>query len=101
MNKTKNLTINDILHLANLSALKLNEEELNKFKDQLGQTLTYVDILNKIDLGKVKSTDHVNRNINIFRPDIVLPSLKQEEALKNAQNTYQGFFKVSAVMENK
>lgn len=49
------LTDDSILHLAQLAKLKLNKEEIKRYKKQLEETLDYVKNLNELDTKKIDS----------------------------------------------
>lgn len=101
MEDKNGLTIEEVEHISKLANLYLSDEEKEKFRRELSQTLKYVRELSEINTANVKPTFNVNKLENIYREDSILPSLSQEEALKNAKNTYNGFFKVKAVLEEK
>lgn len=89
----------DINHVAKLAKLSLKKEEKIKLEKQLNETLEYVNQLSEIDTKNVDPTSQVTGLENVTREDEVKPSLSQEEALKNAKSTHNGFFKVKAILE--
>lgn len=101
MKNKQKITAEEVKHIAKLSGLILSEAEVKKFQKQLTTTLSYIEILNIVSTDKIDPTDHVGKSINVFREDEVKPSLSQEEILSNAPETYQGFFKVKAILEEK
>ena len=92
------VTIKDVEHIAELARLKFNEKELNSFMHQLNEILSYVEKLNELDTENVEPLSHPVENTNVFRDDEVMPSVKREEALKNAPNKNESFFKVPKVI---
>lgn len=88
----------DISHVAKLANLPLTDEEKKKFEKQLEETITYVESLEKVDTKGVEPTSQVTGLENVIREDVVKPSLSQEEALKNAKQTHNGFFKVKGIL---
>ena len=97
MGKNKKLSEKEVKHIAKLANLPLTSEETVKFQNQLSETLDYVEILNSIETKGVKPTNQVTGLSNITRTDKTSPSLSQEETLKNAKVTYNGFIKVKAI----
>ena len=95
----KTLTASDIKRLAELAKLTLTPEETQQFQKQLTAILEFVEKLNEVDTKNVEPTSQVTGQTNVFRDDLVEPSLTQEEALSNAPRTYNGFFMVDAVLE--
>lgn len=88
----------DVEYIANLSRLKFNEEELENFTHQLNDILTYVEKLNELNTENVEPLSHPIENNNVFRNDELKPSIDREEALKNAPNKTDEFFKVPKVI---
>ncbi len=91
----------NVSHVAKLANLSLDKEEKNKFEKQLSETLDYVNQLKEIDTNNIESTSQVTGLENITREDKASSSLSQEEALSNAKNKHNGFFKVKVVFENE
>ncbi|HSX40435.1 MAG TPA: Asp-tRNA(Asn)/Glu-tRNA(Gln) amidotransferase subunit GatC [Candidatus Saccharimonadales bacterium] len=89
----------DVSHVAKLANLPLSKEEKDKFEKQLDETLEYVNQLEEIDTKNVEPTSQVTGLENVTREDIAAPSLPQEQALKNSKSTYNGFFKVKAILD--
>lgn len=96
-----------MLHLAKLSALKLNDSEIEKIKSKLGEILDYIENLNELDTDKVEPTNHVVDLKNVgFNDPTSLDELRgasarkftQEEALKNSKNKKGKFFTVKRIL---
>ncbi len=90
---------NQVEYVARLANLELSEEEKEMFTHQLDNILSYMDKLNQLDTEDIEPTSHVLPRKNIFREDNVKPSLPLEEALANAPDTKDGFFRVPRVIE--
>ncbi len=91
----------DISHVAKLANLPLSEEEKKKFDAQLEETIRYIESLSEVDTEGIEPTSQVTGLENVTREDIVKPSLSQEDALKNAKSTHNGFFKVKGILNNE
>ncbi len=92
------VTKKDVEYIADLARLKFNEDELEKFTGQLNEILSYVEKLNELDTSNVEPLSHPVEGSNVFREDIVKPSIDREEALKNAPDKNELFFKVPKVI---
>ncbi|MGA8264067.1 MAG: Asp-tRNA(Asn)/Glu-tRNA(Gln) amidotransferase subunit GatC [Ignavibacteriaceae bacterium] len=92
------VTRKDVEHIAELAKLKFKEEELEKFTDHLNEILAYVEKLNELDTANVEPLAHPVEGSNVFREDEVKPSLDREEALRNAPDRSELFFKVPKVI---
>ena len=90
----------DVEYVARLARLQLEEEEKERFTNQLGHILDYIEQLNELDTENVAPTSHVLALKNVWRKDEVKPSLPQEEALANAPQSSEEFFLVPKVIDN-
>lgn len=91
----------DIDYVAKLANLPLSNKEKVLFKKQLKDVLKYIAKLSEISTDKVEPIAHIVDLTNITRGDETSPSLSQENALKNAPKTYNGFFEVDAIFEEQ
>ncbi len=89
----------DVEHIAHLARLRLSGEEKAKFGAQLSSILTYVEKLNELDTSGVEPTSHVLAMGNVMREDIVTPSLPADEALLNAPDRADDFYRVPKIIE--
>jgi len=93
------ITKDEVKHIAMLSRLELDEKEIELYQDQLSRILEYVEKLNEIDTTSIEPTSHVIELSNVFREDVVKESLAREEALRNAPQATDKFFKVPKIIE--
>jgi aspartyl-tRNA(Asn)/glutamyl-tRNA(Gln) amidotransferase subunit C len=91
---------NVVLHVAQLARLEFKEEEIDKFTEQLGNILGYVEKLNELDTSRVEPTFHVLDLSTLLREDIVSPWLSPDEALENAPRREDDFFAVPKFIED-
>lgn len=97
--KIMKITRKDVENVALLSRLELGESDIVKFTGQLNAILDYVRLLDKVNTEGVQPTAHVLPLKNVMRADEVKPSLPREDALANAPEQEDGYFKVPKVME--
>lgn len=88
----------EVAHLARLARLALTEDELDGFAGQLDAILGYVSQIQSVDVTGVEPTDNPLKDVNVTRPDAVLPSLAQDEALAAAPNAAEGRFAVPRIL---
>ena len=93
------VTIKDVEHIATLAKLEVSNAEKEKFTHQMNQILEYVEQLNTLDTSNVEPLSQVIELKNVFRKDEVAPSTPTDEALKNAPERTDEFFKVPKVIE--
>ena len=87
------ITREDVEHISWLASIKISDEEKEKFVDQFNSILDYFHQLDEVDTEGIEPTYRVVDLANVFRDDVACKSLNQEEALKNAPKTENGYFK--------
>jgi len=93
------LTKQDVLHVATLARLNIDESLIETFADQLGNILEYVETLDRIDTKGVSPTFHAVDKSNAFRKDETVGHLARESAVANAPEEDDGYFIVPKVIE--
>lgn len=88
----------DVEHVARLARLRLTEEEVQTYTQQLGQILNYVHTLEAIDTDQVEPTAHALPLHNVFRDDEVKPSLNREIVLEGTPEREGAFFKTPKIL---
>ena len=81
-----------------LGRLVLSEAELDRMTHQLGDILSYMELLGEVDTEGVEPMAHAIEVANAFRPDAVQSSLEREQALANAPNRDAECYRVPAVL---
>jgi aspartyl-tRNA(Asn)/glutamyl-tRNA(Gln) amidotransferase subunit C len=92
------VTINDVKYIANLARLNFEEKELESFTSQFNEILSFFEKLNELDTENIEPLSHPIPNQNVFRDDKLKSYVSQEEALKNAPDRSDEFFKVPKVI---
>ena len=88
------ITRDEVLHVAKLARLELSEEEVERFGAQLSAILEAVGKVSELDLEDVEPTAHPLELVNVWAEDEPRPSLSAEDALANAPEREDGFFRV-------
>ncbi|MBI4035312.1 Asp-tRNA(Asn)/Glu-tRNA(Gln) amidotransferase subunit GatC [Candidatus Daviesbacteria bacterium] len=94
------LTKDQIKKVAKLANLPLNDEEEEKYSEQLSNILKYIEKLNQVDTTNVKPTFNVSGQSNVMAEDKPIASLSQQEALANAPKVKDNMFETKGVFEN-
>jgi aspartyl-tRNA(Asn)/glutamyl-tRNA(Gln) amidotransferase subunit C len=89
----------DVRYVAQLARLDLAEPEIEQFQNQLGQVLSHVEQLKKVDVSTVEPTAHARTVFNVFRADESREWFTPETALKNAPRAANDLFIVPKVIE--
>ncbi len=93
------LTREDILKLARLSRLKLNDAEVEEFTKEISAILGYVQMLDKVDTTGLKPTYQVTGLSNVSRVDELIDyGVSQEDLLKNLPARDGKYIKVKRML---
>jgi len=93
------LTREEVEHVALLGRLELDEQEIDRFTQQLNSVLEYFEQLREIDTQGVPPTSHVIPLTDVMRDDELAPSLPVEDILANAPSRIAETFRVPKVVE--
>ena len=93
------ITKEEIEHIAVLARLSLSEDEKDLFGIQLSSVLNYMKKLNELDTSNVEPTSHVLSLSNVMREDIPTASIPREDALMNAPDHTEKFYRVPRIIE--
>ncbi len=93
------ITKQDVEYVAGLAQLRLDEAAKERLVREMGDILAYMDQLNELDTSNVEPMMHAMEMTNVFRQDVVEPSLPREEALMNAPVHDGEYFIVPRILE--
>ena len=93
------LSIDEVAKVAILARLRLSPDELETFTGQLNSIVHFVEQLQALDTTNVEPLAHGVEVHNVFRDDVLGPSLPREKALSNAPKRNAESFLVPAVLE--
>ena len=93
------LSKDEVRHVAMLARIGLEPGEEEFYAEQLNGILGHIDRLQRLDTEDIPPTAQVVEIASRLRDDEPRPSLPQEEALANAPNKVDGFFRVPAIQE--
>jgi aspartyl-tRNA(Asn)/glutamyl-tRNA(Gln) amidotransferase subunit C len=91
----------EVAHLARLSRLAVTEQELDQFAGQLDVILQSVARVGEVAADDIPPTSHSVPLTNVYRDDVVTPSLTQEEALSGAPDSEEGRFRVPRILDEE
>ncbi len=96
-----NITEKEVRYIAELANLRLSDEEVDRYRGDLDEILTYVDKLKEIDTSEVEPMAQVlyaGSETSTLRDDVNRPSFDPEVALRSAPKSGAGQFKVPRVI---
>ena len=96
----KGLTTDEVLHIAELVNITLNDEEITRFKNQLAETVSYVNNLKELDTSNTEPTSHSTKSENVFFEDgsLNMRKLSSTSAVSQAKKSKNNLFVVERIM---
>ncbi len=93
------LTRSQVLHIARLARMGVEEAEIEKFQRQLSDILDHFARLSEVDTENVLPTAYAVPLENVTRDDEPRQSYDRDKVLANAPMAEDGYFRVRAVLE--
>jgi aspartyl-tRNA(Asn)/glutamyl-tRNA(Gln) amidotransferase subunit C len=101
MAMAEKLTPEEVRHVAKLSRLRLSEDEVQNFTEQLSKVLGYMSKLGELNVEGVEPMAHALDMTNVLREDRERPGMTPDAVLANAPDAEPPFFKVPKVIEDE
>lgn len=89
----------EILHIANLAMLNLEENEIEQYRENLNQILDFAETIKNANTENLDITIGANEAKNIFRKDEVKNFEDTASLLQNAPTQDQNMFKIPKVIQ--
>jgi aspartyl-tRNA(Asn)/glutamyl-tRNA(Gln) amidotransferase subunit C len=91
----------EVRHLAVLARIELSESEIESLTSELSQIVESVAKVSEVATEDVPATSHPMPLTNVFRPDVVVPSLSVEQALSSAPDREGDRFRVPPILDEE
>jgi aspartyl-tRNA(Asn)/glutamyl-tRNA(Gln) amidotransferase subunit C len=88
----------DVAHVARLARLALSPDELQRYTTQLAAVLGHAADIEVLDIEDVPPTAHPLPLSNVFREDVVGPSLDRDEVLAQAPEVEADRFRIPRIL---
>ncbi|MCY7351206.1 MAG: Asp-tRNA(Asn)/Glu-tRNA(Gln) amidotransferase subunit GatC [Cytophagaceae bacterium] len=85
--------------VAHLARLEVKESEEEALIASLTEVLTWMEQLDEIDTSDVEPLTHMGEAVDALREDVVRETITHEQALANAPQHDENYFRVPKVME--
>jgi aspartyl-tRNA(Asn)/glutamyl-tRNA(Gln) amidotransferase subunit C len=92
------VTREDVLRVAALARLRLKPEEIDGFAKDLNACFDYFDQLNEVNTDGVEPLHHLHDISNVTEPDEPHECLSREDALRDAPDRTDSFFRLPRVL---
>ena len=93
------LSTEDVLNIANLARLEINQNELDRYKQDLSRILEFVEQMNQADVNNIEPMAHPQDMMQPLRIDKVAESNQREKFQEIAPATQEGLYLVPKVIE--
>ena len=88
----------EVAHLARLARIEMTDSELDHLAGEMEVILGAVARVQEVAGADVPPTSHPLDVKNVYRPDVVVPSLTNEQALSGAPAKDEERFKVPQIL---
>ena len=88
----------DVVHVAHLARLTLDDAEIDLFTEQLGAVLEHAQDVAALQTDGVPATAHPLPIENVLRDDVPQPSVDRDEVLAQAPDAEGGRFRVPRIL---
>ena len=89
-----------ISRLEHLARLELSKDERDGIQNDLNNILQMVEKMNELDTDNVEPLIYINEQQNVWRKDEVKNQINREDALRNAPDKNDEFFKVPKMIRD-
>lgn len=85
--------------IAKLGRIRLEEQEIHRMKEDLGQILEWMDKLQELSTDDVEPLVSPSQETNVYREDNARNMFKGTEPFENAPDKVEAYFKVPKVKD--
>ncbi|MBL0317695.1 MAG: Asp-tRNA(Asn)/Glu-tRNA(Gln) amidotransferase subunit GatC [Alphaproteobacteria bacterium] len=93
------LTHQDVKKIAKLARIRVSDDEVAHFAEELSSLLQWVEQLGEVDTKQVPQLTNVSNMLPYLREDVVTDGGIQEQILANAPDAQYGCFAVPKVID--
>ena len=95
------ITAEQVAHLAYLARIDLSPLEITDLTHDLGQIVDSIAKVSEVATADTPATSHPMPLTNVFREDVVVPSLTVAQALSGAPDRAGDKFRVPAILDEE
>ena len=88
----------EILHIADLASLKIEENEIENYRANLQDILNFANVINEANTETIEVSLGTNDNVNVFREDEIKEFENKKGLLQNAPEQENNMFKIPKVI---
>lgn len=80
----------DVKYVAELARIELDDAAVEKLQNDMQNIVSYIELLNELDVSNIEPTAHAAALFNVVREDVVKESYPRETMLANAPAVLNG-----------
>jgi aspartyl-tRNA(Asn)/glutamyl-tRNA(Gln) amidotransferase subunit C len=88
----------EVNRIAALARIGLTPDEASLMAAEIGRIIEFVEQLQSVDIEGIPPTDQVTGLEDVWREDVVVPSMPRDELLANAPQSQDGYIVVKRVL---
>ncbi|MDR0979238.1 MAG: Asp-tRNA(Asn)/Glu-tRNA(Gln) amidotransferase subunit GatC [Lachnospiraceae bacterium] len=92
------ITREEIMHIAKLANLKIEDSETQKYVNNMKEILNFANTVNEVDTDNIDTSIHAVETFNRFRKDEIHEFGDRDILLANAPEQENGMFKIPKVI---
>jgi aspartyl-tRNA(Asn)/glutamyl-tRNA(Gln) amidotransferase subunit C len=92
------ISVAEVERVAKLARIGLSSSEAEKMSAELGEIVGFVEQLSEVNVDRVLPTDQVTGLVDVWREDVIKPSLSRTALLANAPQQENGYIVVKRVL---
>ncbi len=97
----KELSLDEVRHIAELAKLSVSDEERERYRAQLVKIFEYISQIDQMHTDGVVEAHHPTMDVtNVLREDTVdaADTFSQAECLANSSAVHDGYFRVGGIL---
>jgi aspartyl-tRNA(Asn)/glutamyl-tRNA(Gln) amidotransferase subunit C len=95
------ITEETVQHIAHLSRLRFEGQEIASIQHDLNNIISFMDKLNELDTTGVEPLVFMSDEVNVLREDVAEQTISVQDALKNAPKKDSDYFRIPKVLDKK
>ncbi|MBO5722080.1 MAG: Asp-tRNA(Asn)/Glu-tRNA(Gln) amidotransferase subunit GatC [Lentisphaeria bacterium] len=80
----------DVKYVAELARIELADDAVEKLQNDMQNIVSYIELLNELDVSSIEPTAHAAALFNVVREDVAKESYPRETMLANAPAVLNG-----------
>ncbi len=93
------LTRDDIVRLARLARIEVNENEIEAYVAEISEIIQYVELLDSVDVSGLEPTNQVSGVVNVSRNDEIIDyGYEPSDLMKNVPEVQNSQIKVNRMV---